>query len=195
MNYIASFETANSIPKKAVQVVIILTASWLIALSAQMAITLPFSPVPISGQTLAVLLTGLMLGKNRGAAAVALYLTQGAAGMPFFAGGKSGLVTLLGPTGGYLIGFVFAAYVVGMLAELRYKKSLVFQATNLLIGNVIIYGFGLFWLARFVGEAQVLQFGLFPFLVGDGLKILVGVLGIGSLNLISLPIFKQDQFS
>ena len=195
MNTIASFESANSIPKKAVQVVIILAASWLIAASAQMSITLPFSPVPISGQTLAVLITGVMLGKNKGAAAVALYLTQGAAGLPFFAGGKSGLVTLLGPTGGYLFGFVIAAYVVGMLTELRYKKSLIFHATNLFIGNLIIYGIGLFWLAKFVGESQVLQLGFFPFLIGDGLKILVGVLGIGSLQLISLPLFNRDQFS
>ena len=141
---------------------------------------MPFSPVPITGQTLVVLLIGALLGKNRGTAAVGLYLAQGAAGLPVFAGGKSGLITLFGPTGGYLIGFTAAAYVVGILMELRYNKSLLYTGFSLLVGNLIIYTFGLFWLTKFVGESQALQLGLFPFLVGDLLKILLGVTILGS---------------
>ena len=175
MNYTDIHHPVKSVSKKANQILLILSASWLIAISAQFSINLPFSPVPITGQTLIILLIGALLGKNRGAAAVGLYLAQGAAGLPVFAGGKSGLITLFGPTGGYLIGFIAAAYVVGILMELRNGKSLLFTGFSLFIGNLIIYTFGLLWLAKFVGESQVLQLGLFPFLVGDILKILLGV--------------------
>jgi biotin transport system substrate-specific component len=175
MDYTNILQPVKSVSKKANQILLILSASWLIAISAQFSINLPFSPVPITGQTLIILLIGALLGKNRGAAAVGLYLAQGAAGLPVFAGGKSGLITLFGPTGGYLIGFIAAAYVVGILMELRNGKSLLFTGFSLFIGNLIIYTFGLLWLAKFVGESQVLQLGLFPFLVGDILKILLGV--------------------
>ncbi len=180
MNYTDIHHPVKSVSKKANQIALILSASWLIAISAQFSINLPFSPVPITGQTLVVLLVGALLGKNRGTAAVGLYLAQGAAGLPVFAGGKSGLITLFGPTGGYLIGFTAAAYVVGILMELRYNKSLLYTGFSLLVGNLIIYTFGLFWLAKFVGESQALQLGLFPFLVGDLLKILLGVTILGS---------------
>ena len=180
MNYTDIRQPVKSVSKKANQILLILSASWLIAISAQFSINLPFSPVPITGQTLIILLIGALLGKNRGAAAVGLYLAQGAAGLPVFAGGKSGLITLFGPTGGYLIGFAAAAYVVGILMELRYNKSLLYTGFSLLVGNLIIYTFGLFWLAKFVGESQALQLGLLPFLAGDLLKILLGVTILGS---------------
>ena len=83
---------------------------------AQVRIPLPFTPVPITGQTFAVLLVGAVLGSRRGAASLLLYLMQGLVGLPFFAGGTSGLAILLGPTGGYLVGFIVAAYLVGLLA-------------------------------------------------------------------------------
>ena len=124
MNYSDILIPERSLPNRVVNIAIILGASWIIAISAQITINLPFSPVPITGQTLAVLLAGLILGKNLGAASVAAYLAQGAAGLPFFAGGKSGLATLFGPTGGYLFGFLAAVYIVGMLSELRFKRSL-----------------------------------------------------------------------
>jgi len=180
MNYIDIIQPQESISKKTTQVVLVLTASWLLAISAQFSFNLPFSPVPITGQTLVVLLLGALLGKNRGAAAVGLYLFQGAIGLPVFAGGKSGFITLAGPTGGYLIGFIAAAYVVGILMELRYDKSLIYLGFSMLIGNIFIYIFGLFWLVQFVSEAQALQMGLMPFIVGDILKILVGAIVLGS---------------
>jgi len=145
---------------------------------------LPFSPVPITAQTLAVLLTGFVLGKKLGTASIATYLAQGAAGLPFFAGGKSGLAALFGPTGGYLFGFLAAVYVVGMLIELKFKRSF-FQAIIVLtIGNIVIYAFGLVWLARFVGESQVLQLGLYPFLIGDMLKIFLGIVLMGGSSVL-----------
>ena len=195
MNYTDIHHPAKSVSKKANQIALILSASWLIAISAQFSINLPFSPVPITGQTLVVLLIGALLGKNRGTAAVGLYLAQGAAGLPVFAGGKSGLITLFGPTGGYLIGFTAAAYVVGILMELRYNKSLLYTGFSLLVGNLIIYTFGLFWLAKFVGESQALQLGLFPFLVGDLLKILLAVTILVSSQKIISRYISRDKHS
>ena len=176
MTYTDIFPSTKTVSKNASQILLIVASSWLIAISAQFSIHLPFSPVPITGQTLVILLIGALLGKSRGAAAVALYIAQGAAGIPVFAGGKSGLVTLLGPTGGYLFGFFAAAYVVGILTELRHNKSILYFGFSLLFGNLIIYTFGLFWLVRFVGESHALQLGLYPFLVSDFLKILLGAM-------------------
>jgi len=185
MNYIDILQPEKSIPQKARNIAIVISASWLLAISAQFSFNLPFSPVPVTGQTLAVLLIGSLLGKNQGAAAVGLYLLQGAAGLPVFAGGKSGFITLVGPTGGYLIGFIAAAYIVGILAELRYNKSLIYTGFSMLIGTLVIYIFGLFWLVQFVGESSALQLGLFPFLVGDFVKILSGVIVLGGSMKIS----------
>lgn len=184
MNYSDILIPERSFPRRTVNAAIILGVSWMIALSAQITISLPFSPIPITGQTLAVLLTGIILGRKIGAAAIASYLVQGAAGLPFFAGGKSGLAALFGPSGGYLFGFLAAAYVVGMLSELRHTRSIIHSAATLVFGNLIIYVTGLFWLARFVGESQVLQMGLFPFLVGDLLKIILGIILIGGADLL-----------
>ena len=185
MNYIDILQPEKSIPQKARDIAIVISASCLLAISAQFTFNLPFSPVPVTGQTLAVLLIGSLLGKNRGAAAVGLYLLQGAAGLPVFAGGKSGFITLVGPTGGYLIGFIAAAYIVGILAELRYDKSLAYTGFSLLIGSLVIYIFGLFWLVQFVGESSALQLGLYPFLIGDFVKILSGAIVLGGSRKIS----------
>lgn len=179
MNYSDILVQEKSLPNRVINTAIILGASWIIAISAQITINLPFSPVPITGQTLAVLMAGLILGKTLGTASIAAYLAQGAAGLPFFAGGKSGLATLFGPTGGYLFGFLAAVYIVGMLSELRLKRSLFQASSAIVIGNIIIYVFGLVWLARFVGESQALQLGLYPFLIGDLLKILLGIVLVG----------------
>ena len=185
MNYTDILQPVKSIPQKTRDIAIVISASWLLAISAQFTFNLPFSLVPVTGQTLVVLLIGSLLGKNRGAAAVGLYLLQGAAGLPVFAGGKSGFITLVGPTGGYLIGFIAAAYIVGILTELRYDKSLVYIGFSMIVGSLVIYIFGLFWLVQFVGESSALQMGLFPFLAGDFVKILSGVIVLGGSRKIS----------
>ena len=176
MNYTDILRSEKTIPTKATNIILMVLASWLIGISAQFSISLPFSPVPITGQTLIILLIGVLLGKNRGAAAVGLYILQGAAGLPVFAGGKSGLATLAGPTGGYLVGFLAAVYVVGILSELRHNNSIIYTVFSLIIGNVIIYAFGLMWLVKYVGESQALSLGFYPFIVGDILKIVIGTL-------------------
>lgn len=182
MNYADIFLTQKPVPNRVINAALVLGTSWLIAVSAQISINLPFSPVPITAQTLIILLAGLVLGKNRGSAAVAAYLIQGPIGLPFFAGGKSGLSTLIGPTGGYLFGFLAAVYIIGMLSELRHERSIFQAAIAMVIGNSIIYIFGLVWLDCFVEESQALQLGLYPFLVGNVLKIALGVVLLGGTN-------------
>lgn len=150
---------------------LILTASALIAISAQLSIHLPISPVPITGQTLAVLLLAATLGKRRGLAAVTLYLAEGAAGLPVFAGGKAGWAVIMGPTGGYLIGFAAATFLVGDLIQRGWDRNLWRTVLAMVLGNVVIYLAGLAWLSFFVQGSQVLALGLTPFLVGDALKI------------------------
>ncbi len=157
-------------------VAVVVSASLLVALSAQAAVRFPFSPVPVTGQTFAVLLAGFLLGSRRGALAIFTYLAQGAAGFPVFAGGASGLAYLFGPTGGYLVGFVPAAFVVGFLAEMTWDRKIALTALAMLIGNIVIYLFGLPWLGFFVGFNRVLHLGLYPFIAGDVLKIMLAMM-------------------
>lgn len=153
------------------RIALVIGGSLLIALAAQVAIPLPF--VPITGQTYAVLVVGAALGRL-GAASVALYVLEGAAGLPVFApGGAPGLARLLGPTGGYLIGFVAAAFVVGWLVERGWDRRLLATLAAMLAAEVAIYAFGLAWLARFVPAERVLDAGLTPFIGGDLVKVLL----------------------
>ncbi len=147
-----------------------------IALSAQLAIPLPFSPVPATGQTLAVLLMGALLGSRRGSLCLLAYLAEGVLGLPVFAGATAGLARLVGPTGGYLVGFLAAVFLVGMLAERGWDRRVGTTFLAMLLGNVVIYAFGLPWLARFVGGEMVLALGLLPFIPGDLLKLLLATM-------------------
>ena len=151
--------------------VLIVAASVFIALCAQIAIPLPYSPVPITGQTLAVLLTGILLGSKRGSAAVVAYCAEGAAGLPVFAGGGFGIQHFIGPTGGYLAGFVLAAYICGYLAERGWDRTFILTLLTLITGKAIIYACGLLWLVKWVGFNQVLIMGLYPFIPGMLIKI------------------------
>jgi biotin transport system substrate-specific component len=150
---------------------LILAGSFLIALSAQLQFILPFSPVPITGQTFAVLLLGALYGSKRGLATALTYIALGVMGLPVFAGGALGVARLLGPTAGYLVGFIAAAFVVGLLSERGWDRKAWTTATSMLIGNSIIYMAGVLWLSRFVGWQAVLSTGFLPFLVGDALKL------------------------
>lgn len=155
-------------------ITLILFGSWLVALFARIEIPLPFSPVPITGQTFAVLLVGALLGSRRGAAAMLAYITQGAAGLPFFAGGASGFSILTGATAGYLAGFIVAAYVVGLLAERGMERSFKTSIVPFLVGSVIIYAFGVAWLSIVLNSLpKALELGLLPFLIGDAIKLII----------------------
>jgi biotin transport system substrate-specific component len=167
---------SNSAPSAALQVsgtrftdaLLVLLGSLAIGLLAQLAV--PIGPVPVTGQTLGVLAVAVVLGSRRGAVAVALYLAQGIAGMPFFAGGTSGLPVLLGPTAGYLIGFLPAAYLTGLLFERMRPLGTAASAAIVGVGTLVIYLFGTAALARFVGWDRVFAVGVAPFLIGDALK-------------------------
>jgi biotin transport system substrate-specific component len=158
------------------EVALILGGSLLIALAAQLRVALPFSPVPITGQTFAVLLLGALYGSKRGPATVATYLALGVMGLPVFAGGASGAARLIGPTAGYLGGFLVAAFVVGLLSERGWDRKPWTTAVSMIIGSAVIFVTGVLWLSRFVGWPAVLSTGVIPFLPGDALKIALATL-------------------
>lgn len=146
---------------------VILGFSLFIALCARITIPLPFTPVPITGQTLGVLLAGGALGARRGGLSAVCYVGLGVAGLPVFAtaGGQA--------TWGYLAGFILAATVVGLLAERGWDRTFGRSVLAMAIGNAVIYVPGLIWLARFVGPESVLALGLLPFVAGDAIKLLI----------------------
>jgi len=158
--------------------VLIITGALLVATIAQMKIPLPFTPVPLTGQTFAVLLVGAALGSKRGAASLSLYMVFGAVGLPFFAGGASGLAYLSGPTLGYLVGFIAAAYVIGRLAERGLERSVRTSLVPFLVGTLVIYTFGVGWLTVLFGFEKALALGVLPFLVGDTTKLVLAALAL-----------------
>jgi biotin transporter BioY len=135
-------------------------------------------PVPITGQTLAVLLAGALLGSRRGALSQLSYLAIGATGIPYWfaLGGPPGIARLVGPTGGYLVGFVAVAFVVGWLSERGWDRRIWTAVPAMLAGEAILYIFGLTWLLHFVPADKVLQAGLYPFILGDLVKVAVASL-------------------
>jgi biotin transport system substrate-specific component len=142
----------------------------LTAAGAYMAI--PIGPVPIVLQSLFVILSGLVLGSRWAAASMAIYLLAGIIGLPVFAGGSGGLAKLLGPTGGYLVGFLLAAYLIGLVAE-RSDGRLWINLLGLVAGSLLIYLCGVAWLKTILGVSlnKALAMGMWPFLPGDALKI------------------------
>jgi biotin transport system substrate-specific component len=158
---------------------LIALGSLFLAALAQIEIILPFTPVPITGQTFGVLLIGAALGAKRGAASMILYITEGGLGLPFFAGGASGLGILTGATAGYLAGFVGAAYVVGWLAERGLERSVRTSLIPFFVGTVIIYACGVAWLSVVLESFnRAITLGVVPFLLGDGLKLVAASLAL-----------------
>ncbi len=148
--------------------VLVLGASLVVAGLAQVSLPLPFTPVPITGQTLGVLLSGIVLGSRRAALAMALYLLEGAIGLPFFAGGRSGLC---GPTTGYLLSYPIAAFLTGFLAERGWDRKPLTAALAMLTGSLAIFTLGALWLSSFVvGAQKAFLLGVLPFIPGDLLK-------------------------
>ena len=152
-----------------------LAGSALITLCTQ--ISLPLFPVPMTLQTFAVFLIGLTYGWRLGGITVALYLLEGALGLPVFSGGKGGMIVFMGPTAGYLVGFLLAATACGWFAERGFDRSYFKLLVALLVGNVLLYAPGLLWLGTLIGwDKPVLEYGLYPFIGGDLLKIVMAVL-------------------
>ena len=154
-------------------VVLICVGAGLIAGSAQISIALPFTPVPITGQTFAVLLVGASLGTVRGGTSALLYLLLGIAGAPVYAHGAEGWAVISGASGGYLVSYPFASALTGWLAERRWDRRFASAVGAMLTGNVLIYLFGLPWLAVVLGSGfeETLELGLYPFVPGDTVKL------------------------
>lgn len=144
----------------------------LTALGAYIFIPLPFTPVPITLQTLFVYLAGDILGGYLGALSQIVYILLGVLGLPVFARGKGGGDVLIGPTGGYLIGFIVAAFIIGKLVKLKRNPTFVWFIFSNLIGTVVIYCFGIFQLSIWIGSLKkAIILGIFPFLIGDLIKV------------------------
>ena len=152
---------------------LVLGGTALVAGAAQISVKLPFTPVPITGQTFAVLLVGASLGCVLGTASLMLYLCLGVAGTPIYAHHDSGWSVITSASGGYIVGFVLAAALTGFLAERRWDRRLSSSIGLMLTGNVVIYLVGLPWLAIVLNTnlEKTLEYGLYPFIPGDTFKL------------------------
>ena len=172
-DFLVPIRVGERIPTRVRHIVLIAAGALIVALCAQ--VYIPTFPVPFTGQTFGVLAVGAALGFRRGAAALLLYLAIGAIGMPVYAEGRSGLAILQGARGGYLIGFVIAAALVGRLAELGWDRRLGGAIATMAIGTAIIYAIGVPWLKVTLDLpwADAVAGGLTKFLVWDAAKLAV----------------------
>ena len=155
----------------AYEMILVLTGTALLALSAKVQISM--WPVPVTAQTFAVLLVGALFGAKRGTATVLVYISEGALGLPVFAGPVAGLAYMSGPTGGYLSGFIAAAWIVGRLAERGWDRRFSTTVAAMTLGTAAIFVCGMAWLATLLEPAQVLVAGLIPFVPGAIVKIVL----------------------
>ena len=152
--------------------------SLVLALSAK--IQVPFYPVPMTLQTLVVLLLGAALGARLAAATVALYLIEGLLGLPVFAGAVAGPVYMAGPTGGFLVGFLAAAALTGFIADRRWDRSWIRLLVSLSLGHAMVFAFGFLWLAELVGAQKAFAAGVAPFALATIVKTLLAVALVGA---------------
>lgn len=179
---------ADAIPQSfARDALLVVGGAAFVGLAAQISFPLPFTPVPITGQTFAVLLTGAAIGPLRGILSMLLYSLAGLAGVPWFAGLSSGYASA---SFGYIVGFILGAGLVGWLAERGWTRTAVDTALAMVLGNVVIYGFGVVWLkfAIDVPWGTAVELGMTPFLLGDALKIAVAA---GLFPLVWLQLTKR----
>jgi biotin transport system substrate-specific component len=171
-----------AIPSSAERIVrgfaVALGGSLLLAVSAK--VQVPFYPVPMTLQTLVVLLLGAALGARLAAALVALYLIEGLAGLPVFAGAIAGPVYMAGPTGGFLVGFLVAAALIGFAADRRWDRSWIRLLASLSLGHAVVFAFGFLWLAQLIGAEKAFAAGVAPFGLATVIKTLLAVALVGA---------------
>ncbi len=175
-------EQASTASRAARAVLLALVGSAVLTLSARLSV--PFWPVPMTLQSLAVLLIGAGFGLRLGAATVLLYLLEGAVGLPVFAGTPMhglGLAYMMGPTGGYLVGFLAAAALVGFFAERGADRSVPKLLGAMTLGHVVLFGFGYAWLAHLLGRDLALTAGVEPFILGTVVKTLLAGLVVPAI--------------
>src|SRR5881398_1084816 len=160
--------------RAALDMLLVIGATAIIAIAAQIAIPIPGTVVPLTMQPLAVLLVGVTLGSTRGAAAAALYLLEGFSGLPVFAQGHGGAIWLAGPTAGYLFSYPFAAFVAGWFSERGWGSTILRAVAGMLVALGIIYLGGWSWIAAFAGAKSAWLGGVRPFILADILKVAVG---------------------
>ncbi|MBM4323892.1 MAG: biotin transporter BioY [Deltaproteobacteria bacterium] len=155
---------------------VVLTSLMAALMAVGAYIHIPIGPVPIVLTNLFVLLSGLLLGNRWGLASAGLYLLVGAIGMPVFYGGKGGFAHILGPTGGYLFGFAFSAWITGFISE-RFRHTIMGGVIAVIIGSLAVYGLGVPWLKMITKMSwnKAWMVGMLPFLLGDGLKAVVAI--------------------
>ena len=177
MSLSATSLRSSLIPRTTVLSNAVLVISGVLGLAAlaQIAIPVPGSPVPVTGQTLGVLILGTTYGSTLGVTTFALYILAGIAGAPVFANSGHGLDRIVGATGGYLIGMLVATFVLGQLARFRLDQKFSTALPSMLIGTVITFSFGLIWLYQYTGQSWswTVNAGLTPFIVGEVLKIAI----------------------
>ena len=165
---------------KAQDIVIVSLFSTLTAIGSFIRIPLPFSPVPITLQTLFTYMAGALLGSYLGALSQLIFVLLGVSGLPVFAGGNAGFSVLVGPTGGYLVGFIVGAFAIGMMTEVKKNDGFLWLLMCMMVGTTIIYTFGVIqlmnWMKIDLGTAVFM--GVLPFMAGDLLKMLVATLTI-----------------
>jgi len=177
MSLSATSLRSSLIPRSTALSHAVLVVSGVLGLAAlaQIAIPVPGSPVPVTGQTLGVLILGTAYGSTLGFTTFALYILAGIAGAPVFADGGQGLDRIVGATGGYLIGMLVATFVLGQLARFRLDQKFLTALPSMLIGTLTTFSFGLIWLHQYTGQSWSWTFekGLTPFIVGEVLKIAI----------------------
>ena len=170
----SSLTNTRTIEARIGNVLPVIAATAAIALAAQIAVPVPFTPVPLTLQPLAVLLAGALLGSSRGATAAALYLLEGMSGLPVFSQGHGGAIWLIGPTAGYLWSYPAAAFLSGWLAERGWSRTIARSIAAMLVSLVVIYIGGWSWLALMSGPRAAFTMGVTPFILADVVKIAIG---------------------
>ncbi len=192
-NTTAAQESARStlMKRKALDLILTSTFASLTAVGASIQVPLPFTPIPITLQTFFVYASGTLLGGHLGALSQSLYILVGMLGLPVFAGWRSGFGVLIGPTGGYLLGFIPGSYVIGKLAETKTRPSIYWLLFSIAAGTSIIYLIGILQTAAVLGItlSEAMATGVFPFILGDSAKAVVAALVANRIG--SLFPFKQ----
>ena len=172
------------------KILLLIAGVALLAICAHLKV--PFYPVPITMQTLAVMLIGFTYGARLGSSTIVVYLSFGAIGAPVFAGG-AGLAYMSGPTGGYLFGFLVAVYLIGYFTEKGYGRTFISTLFLALLGTIVFYVFGVGWLTTILGFEKAITFGLLPFLYGDVLKLFLLAFSIPATWKLVLKLSKNDS--
>ena len=172
------------------KLVLLISGVAVLAISAQLKV--PFYPVPITMQTLVVMLIGFTFGARLGSSTVLVYLASGAIGAPVFAGG-AGLAYISGPTGGYLFGFLVAVYLIGYFTEQGYGRTFISTLFLGLAGTIVFYMFGVAWLTTILGFEKAIKFGLLPFLYGDVLKLFLLAFSIPATWKLVVKLSKHES--